>query len=63
MFCKAAKEYLSQKGVPFVEKDVMADKAALDELTKLGYMSTPVILVDGEAVVGFDRKRLDALLE
>lgn len=30
------------------------------ELSKLGYMATPEI--DGEVIVGFDRKRLDALL-
>jgi hypothetical protein len=32
------------------------------ELERLGYASTPVTFIDGEAVVGFDRKRLAALL-
>lgn len=62
MFCTSAKEYLSRRGIPFVEKNVVADKTALDELQELGYMTTPVIKVNGEVVVGFDRKRLDALL-
>lgn len=62
MFCTSAKEYLSRRGIPFVEKNVVADKTALDELTKLGYMTTPVIVVDDQVVVGFDRARLDKLL-
>lgn len=28
----------------------------------MGYQSTPVTLIDGEAVVGFDQKRLEQLL-
>ncbi len=56
------KEFLSQKGVPFVERDVVKDPEAFDELAKLGYLTTPVIVVDGEVVVGFDRRRLEQLL-
>jgi len=32
------------------------------ELEKIGVMSTPVTVVDGEVVVGFDRKKLEELL-
>ncbi len=56
------KEFLSQKGVPFVEKDVVGDAEAMDELVALGVMTTPVTVIDGEVVVGFDRKRLEELL-
>jgi glutaredoxin 3 len=56
------KEFLSQKGVPFVERDVLTDDSAMDELSQLGYMTTPVIKVDDQVVVGFDRKRLEELL-
>ncbi len=38
------------------------DQQALDELSRLGYMTTPVTKIDGEVVVGFDQKRLEALL-
>jgi glutaredoxin 3 len=55
-------EYLSQRGIPFTEKDVASDLTARRELIEGGYMSTPVILVDGEAIIGFDRKALDAAL-
>lgn len=40
----------------------MEDAAALQELEELGVMTTPVVLVGDEVVVGFDRARLTALL-
>ena len=38
------------------------DESALDELEKLGVMTTPVTVIDGEVVIGFDREKLTALL-
>jgi len=55
-------EFLSQKGVEFVEKNVRADKAALKELIDMGFQSTPVTIVDGEAVVGFDQIKIMELI-
>ena len=52
-------EYLSRKGVPFVEKDVRADSAALRELLEMNYQSTPIIVIDGQAIVGFDAAAID----
>lgn len=40
----------------------MEDPAALQELEELGVMTTPVVRVGDEVVVGFDRARLTALL-
>jgi glutaredoxin 3 len=57
-----AKEFLSQRGVAFSEKDVSRDPQAASELQKLGQRGVPVILVDGQMVVGFDRARLERLL-
>ena len=56
------KEFLSQEQIEFTERNIAADPAALAELEQLGYMTTPVRLVDGEVVVGFDRARLERLL-
>jgi glutaredoxin len=55
-------EFLSQKGVEFVEKNVRADKAALKELLDQGFQSTPVTIIDGQSVVGFDQQKLIELL-
>ncbi len=34
----------------------------MKELLALGYQSTPVTLIDGEAIVGFDQERIEELL-
>lgn len=59
MFCNQAKEYLSQQGVKFYERDIAQDASALADLKKLGYMTTPVIVIDGSVIVGFDREKID----
>jgi glutaredoxin len=59
MFCDQAKEYLSQKGIGFQERDIAQDPGALADLKKLGYMTTPVIVIDGAVIVGFDADKID----
>lgn len=56
------KEFLRQEGVAFETKDIAADPRAFDELTTMGFSATPVTVVDGEAVVGFNRPKLEELL-
>jgi len=62
-YCHQAKRYLSERGVKFTERDISVDRSAAEEMIRLtGQTGVPVIVVDGEAVVGFDRRRLDQLL-
>ena len=63
MFYDQAKEYLSQKGIKFQERDVAEDPGTLADLKKLGYMTTPVIVFDGSVIVGFDAEKIDQTLE
>ncbi len=63
MFCAKVKEFLSQNKIGFTDRNIAADQAALAELEKLGYMTTPVTVVDGQVVVGFDRDKLQKLLK
>ncbi len=56
------KEFLSQKGVTYLDYDISKDEKALAELSQLGYMTTPVTKINGDVVVGFDARRLEALL-
>lgn len=62
MFCDRAKEYLSRKGAKFRDRDVAHDSGALAELGELGYMTTPVIVIDGVVIVGFDAAKIDVAL-
>ncbi len=59
-----AKEFLSQKGVPYTSYDVTKDKAALEEMRKIsgGALRVPVIAVCNEVMVGFDRDRVELAL-
>jgi len=63
MFCGKLKEFLSQNKIDFTERNIAADETALMELEKLGYMTTPVTVIDGEVVVGFDVPKLRRLLQ
>jgi glutaredoxin len=62
MFCNRTKEFLRQHNVAFTDRDITTDGTALAELEKLGVMTTPVVVVDGQTVIGYDPKRLAALL-
>jgi glutaredoxin 3 len=63
MFCGKVKEFLSQNKVDFIDRNIAVDEAALKELEKLGYLTTPVTVIDGEVVIGFDAPKLRSLLQ
>lgn len=56
-------EFLAGKGVAFEERDITANERFVDELEDLGYAATPVTVIDGETVLGFDRKKLEEMLK
>lgn len=62
MFCQETKEYLSQEGIGFQERDITQDAAAVEELRRLGYMTTPVTVINGTVIVGFDPAKIEAAL-
>jgi glutaredoxin 3 len=56
------KEYLSQRQISFEDRDITTHPAALSELQKLGFMTTPVTVIDGKPIVGFDVRKLEEAL-
>nr|MBT6995204.1 NrdH-redoxin [Candidatus Woesearchaeota archaeon]MBT7237239.1 NrdH-redoxin [Candidatus Woesearchaeota archaeon] len=63
-YCKMAKEWLKEKNIKFEEVDVTSDQEAQKEMVdKSGQMGVPVIEVDGEILVGFDKPKLEKLLK
>jgi glutaredoxin len=66
--CRAARQYLTERKIPFADKDIENDPAAARELgekaSKLGIPTdrVPVIDVRGRLLLGFDRARIEALL-
>ncbi len=62
-YCHQVKKYLSDRGIKYIERDVSLDRSAADEMVKLtGQTGVPVIVVDDQTVVGFNKARLDQLL-
>lgn len=61
--CTATKQYLDKLGVKYTEKNVDTDGAAAQEATeKSGQTGIPVLDINGEIIVGFDRERINATL-
>jgi glutaredoxin-like YruB-family protein len=62
-YCYLLKEYLKEKGVEFEELDVSQDKEALKELQKkTGALAVPVIEINGQIIIGFDKEKIDRSL-
>jgi glutaredoxin len=62
MFCDEVKEFLHTQNIPFTDRNITSDDSAFAELGRLGVMTTPVTVVDGETVVGYEVNRVKALL-
>ncbi len=62
-FCKMAKAFFKEHNIEYTEIDVAADQNAADEMIKRsGQMGVPVIDIDGQLVLGFQKDKLSQLL-
>lgn len=60
--CKQAKEYFTKNNIPFINKDVELDDAAMKELTeKYKSQGVPVVVIgnDEKVIKGFDEARFE----
>lgn len=62
MECKKAKKYFNENGIEYKEYNVFKDIEAKRRLINMGYMSLPVIIIDGNHVLGFDLNRINNLI-
>lgn len=63
VYCKMTKTFFKENKVEYEEKDVSTDAAARDEMIqKSNQMGVPVIDIDGEFTVGFDKEKISKLL-
>jgi glutaredoxin 3 len=62
-FCHAAKDYLTSKNISYQERNIEKDPAyAQESIDKSGQMGIPVLDINGQIIVGFDRPRINAAL-
>ena len=62
-WCIRIKQFLKENNIVFEDYDVSADRAKGEEMVnKSGQMGVPVIDIEGEIIVGFDKERIKAVL-
>ena len=58
-YCVRAKQYLKDNNVAFEDLDVSADRAKADEMIKKsGQMGVPVLDIEGQLIIGFDKDKI-----
>jgi glutaredoxin 3 len=59
-----AKDFFKESGIEYTEKDVTTDIAAQQEMIeKSGALAVPVIDIDGQIIVGFNKEKLKEFLK
>ncbi|MBU1120459.1 MAG: glutaredoxin domain-containing protein [archaeon] len=62
-YCVMAKQFFKEKGIEFKDYDVSEDHSKAKEMMdKTGQMGVPVIDINGKVIVGFDKPKIEALL-
>lgn len=63
-YCYTLKEFLKEHNIDFEEVDVSQNEKAREEMIKKsGKMEAPIIEIDGQIVVGFDKEKITKLLK
>ena len=63
VYCKMTKEFFKEHNVAYEERDVSTDTKAQEEMiAKSNQLGVPVIDIDGQVTVGFDKAKLSELL-
>ena len=60
--CVELKKYLNENNVEYIEYNISGNDRNRKNLIELGYMSIPVLIINGNHVLGFDKNRIDTLL-
>ena len=55
-------EFLSQRNIDFIEKNIRTDLDAIQEMVEMNSQSTPTTIIDDEVIRGFDKERISELL-
>ena len=64
VYCKTLKGYFKKHGIEFEDIDISKDEKQLQKMIKdSGQMGVPVVDIDGEVIIGFDKERIDKLLK
>ncbi|MEK7128774.1 MAG: glutaredoxin domain-containing protein, partial [Patescibacteria group bacterium] len=63
VYCKMTKDFFKQNNVEYQEFDVASNLEKRKEMIeKSGQMGVPVVFIDSEIMIGFDKGKLQELL-
>ena len=63
-WCTVAKNFLKEKNIKFIEKNVQNNREYAQEMIKKsGQMGVPVIEIGSEIIIGFDQAKIKQLLK
>jgi len=63
-YCILAKEFFKKNDIEYIDYNVAEDIEKREEMIKKsGQMGVPVIDINGEIIIGFDKPRLSELLK
>lgn len=63
-YCVMAKEYLKSKNISFQDVDVGSDmQKAMEMIRKSGQQGVPVLDVNGQIIIGFNKPAIDQALK
>jgi len=63
LYCRKAKEFLDANNISYDDINVGTDKEGMEEMVgKTGQMSVPVLTIDDQTVIGFDKRKISELL-
>lgn len=64
VYCKSLKEYFTEQNIKFEEIDVSVNEKELEKMVAIsGQMGVPVVEIDDNVVIGFDKEKIDQILK
>lgn len=58
-----AKEFLSENGINYTEKNINIDRQARNQMIQMGVTGVPAFLIDEDLVVGLDKDKILSLVK
>lgn len=62
-YCHMAKEFLREKGYPFIERNLQTDPTARKDMLKLKMTGVPAFVIGDTAFSGLDKARIENLID
>lgn len=62
-YCTKARQFLEAANIPYIEQDIEKSTAARRQYERYNGRGVPLIVINQQAIQGFDRKQLRAQLE